>query len=156
MGAGLCLLQIVAPTPDGKRDQIISGQQLVKALLGIVLQFELGSKIVADPRSKTRVGFFETLPKLVLELFPPGRKFLVIAFSQGDETIVAAMEYAVERVIVCGRDWIILVVVTTSALDREPHRTARHHVDSVVDDVMGDANEAPSSGDESHCCQVRR
>ena len=62
----------------------------------------------------------------------------------------AAAEDAVERVVVVGRDRVELVVVAAGAGHRQAQQAAGHHVDAVVDDVVGHAEIPAAERQEAH------
>ena len=56
---------------------------------------------------------------------------------------------AVQRIVVGQRDWVVLVIVTASATDRQPHQAAADNIDAVVDNVLLVVDEAAAQGQES-------
>ncbi len=57
---------------------------------------------------------------------------------------------AVQRVVIFGRDRIVLGVVTAGAGDGQAHEAATDHVDAVVDDVVNVVEEAAAQGEITH------
>ena len=64
--------------------------------------------------------------------------------------IDAALENTVQRVIVLGGYRVEFMIVASRASDGEPHQTAEHRVDPILDDVRGNREEATSQGQKPH------
>ena len=60
--------------------------------------------------------------------------------------IDAALKDAGKRVVVSGADRVEFMVMATGALDRQTHKPPKGRVDSIVDDVVLDRQEAPAEG----------
>ena len=128
-------------------------KNLVKAVGGILVELGLGGEIVREALPHP-VGRLETgLCHGLVERFDPillGFDELRIPPGERDELFDAAVEDAVERVVVGGGDGIVLVIVTAGARDGQPEHAARHDVDAVVDDVMFYPEETAAESEESH------
>src|SRR6516165_3145460 len=59
--------------------------------------------------------------------FPKQRQF---------RRFMAARENSMQSVIISGRNWIKLMIMTTRTSHREPQRAAADDVDPVIDDVV--------------------
>ena len=72
------------------------------------------------------------------------------------EWLGRAAKDAVKRVIVSGRNRVVLVIVAAGARDRQSHQPARHHVDPVVDDVVNVPHEVRTDRQEPQRGKLRR
>jgi hypothetical protein len=149
-------MQEVAPPPHRGGNQIIRGQDLVEALLGILFQLKLGRKVLADARPQPRPRLLAARRHRLRELFAALRQLCIIAGRQRDQSVVAASEHAVQRIIIGRRHRVVLVVVAPRAGHRQAHGAASDHVDAVIDDVMGHPDEPPPAGEKSHGREVGR
>ena len=149
--------------PHEGGDDVVFAEDRVEAFGRILLQLGLGDEIVADAGPCSVGGLMAAggngLSELLLPLGKAGlkRSDLVVAGccrrrcgADPQQLFGAAGEHPVEGVVVVGGDGVVLMVVAAGAGDREPHRGAGHRVDAVVDDVVGDAEEATAEGEEAH------
>jgi hypothetical protein len=156
------LLQIRLPAADGGGDEIVLGEDLVEALLGILVQLELREQVVrhagadaggrlAAARGHRGVQLVEARAVFLLE----GRERVGL-FRELDlhQLVRRALEDAVERVVIRRRDGVVFVVVAAGALDGQSHRAARHHVNAVVNDLVRHADEAAAGGEEAEGGQI--
>ena len=146
--------QEIPPPAHGHGDDVRGGEDLVEALLGVVLRVQLRREVFTGPLAQPGVGLGTAQAHLVGEFFSQGGEFRILRFVEGDQLVVVAPEHAVEGVVVGRRNGVVFVIVATGAGDGEAQCAAGDDVDAVVDDVVGDAEEAPAAGDESQGGEV--
>ena len=156
------LLEISLPAADGGGDEVLVGEDLVEAFLGIFVQLELRDEVVGHAGAGAGGGLGATRGHGGVQL---GEAGLVFLFEGGERVgffgeldlhqfVGAALEDAVERVVIGGRDGVVFVVVAAGALDGQAHRAARHHVNAVVNNLVREADEAAADGEETQRRQV--
>ena len=145
--------QVPFPTVDQSRDQVLFGRELIEIAFGIFLELDLGLEIVGkaflDPivRFGAMLGrdFLEFRPALCKPFSILGRLQLQVAWDFLAK-IDAALKDAGKRVVVSGADRVEFMVMATGALDRQTHKSPEGRVDSIVDNVVLDRQEAASEG----------
>ncbi len=146
--------QIVAPGVDEGGQQVGLLEDLVEAVGRILVQFSLGLEIIGETLADAggslgaefREGFLVVLEALRVRL----PKALVATLAEGHEPLDAAVEDAMEAVIVRRGDGIVLVVVAPRAADGEAEHAARDDVDAVVDDLVFHPEEAAPDREKAH------
>ena len=151
--------QVVAPGMDEGGEEIGLLKNLVKAVGGILVELGLRGEIVREALPHP-VGRLKTeLCHGLVERFDPillGFGKFVIAPGERDELFDAAVEDAVEGVVVGGGDGIVLVIVTAGARDGQPEHAPGHDVDAVIDNVVFHPEETAAEGEESHRREIAR
>ncbi len=146
--------QEVAPAADRGGDQVVVAEDLVEALLGVLVEFQLGGEVIRDACLESGVGFGAAFGVGLAEGGAAFGQFRVVEGGEGDQLDIGGVEDAVEGVVILDGDGVVFVVVAAGALDGEAEGAAGDDVDAVVDDVMGDPEEAAAAGDEAHGGEV--
>ena len=152
------------PTDDPGQDVVLFGE-LDKLLFGIRCEIALRQQVVGKPLPQASVGLAALLRhqgvvvalairQALCEILLDGRR--AGPPGEGHEPIDAVLENAVQRVVVTGRDRVVLVVVTAGAGHGETEHAPGDHVDTVVDDVGSVAEKPPAEREKSHRCEVFR
>ena len=153
-----CLVQFDArmlfqPGDEAMHDEgveVFCVKELPEHLLGILFEFSGRFEIVGGLRTRAGHLLLTAFRHQIAVLFHQLGQFGVFSISARSEGLGAALEDAVERVVVARRDWIELVIVATGAGNREAQRAARDDINAVVDDVMRHAEKAPPEREKAH------
>src|SRR5204863_6822710 len=75
-------------------------------------------------------------------------------WHQRHRLLGAAVEHAVEGIIIPHGDRIILVIMTTRTGYRQAHRPARQHINTIINDVMLHSQKTTADGQKTQRRQV--
>ena len=145
--------EVISPGVDKRGEQVGLLKDLVESVRGILVEFGLGREVIGETPADAVGGLVSQFCQGPFERrYAFGMAFPedLATTGQGHELFDAAVEDAVERVVVGRRNGIVFVIVTARAPDREPKHAARDHVDAVVDDLVFHPEEAASDREKAH------
>ena len=141
---------------DDEGIEVVRIKQLAEDLLRILFELARGLEVIGDAVTRAfhllLAAFCHEFAILFLELGELG----VFAIDARHQRFGAALEDAVERVVVARGDGIEFVIVAACTGDGECLRAAHDDINAVVDDVVRDAEKAAAEREEAHRGEIRR
>ena len=159
IGRLLCSRHVHLPAMNAGGNDVTGGKNLVELFARVLFRCEQRLQVIADastnPFRSGVAGGAHAVVQLLLTHSQLVRKYVVFRapgrrLANLRQAFRAVEKDAVQRVIVFGRNRIVFVVVAASTTDCEPQHSATDHVDTVVDDVMRDAQKSATEREVAH------